>query len=336
MRHLGHLEEAVQLGAHHGRAADRAVQHGLVHDRPDPEAGPSWWSRSWRLGRKSHPVPRSQSGGTDWWLSTGHGPRVVLGLEEGVGRTGCRNCKWTVAADSKPKVRLEPVGQDVAVLGPPVRLGRTGGPRRGIPTAPARRSRRTAVSRSVTSRILNLTRPVSIRLILDRDPLIRPPATSGVMPAASRKRRNCVPSSRRSTIASTGAPPKPGNGCSPPGSIVLITASMPIDRCSACPVFPFRPPTVSQEYRFRMLGNKTLERTHTGPVGDRPRDGSPGQAAHDCTDQSSRTPHHAGTGRVAVLNGPVAIPGQCGNGNSRTARTAGQPRYAAESYRFPS
>ena len=42
-----------------------------------------------------------------------------------------------------------------------------------------------SLSRSVTSRSLNRTRPFSIRLILDRDARISYAACSGVMPAAS-------------------------------------------------------------------------------------------------------------------------------------------------------
>ena len=46
------------------------------------------------------------------------------------------------------------------------------------------------VSRSSTSRTFNPTRPVSIRLILDRDARISKPAFSAEMPAVSRKRRS--------------------------------------------------------------------------------------------------------------------------------------------------
>src|SRR5271165_1146481 len=56
------------------------------------------------------------------------------------------------------------------------------------------------VSRSVTSRSLNRTRPFSIRLILDRDALISYPACSGETPAASRKRCSWMLSSMRGTV----------------------------------------------------------------------------------------------------------------------------------------
>ena len=66
------------------------------------------------------------------------------------------------------------------------------------------------VSRSVTSRSLNRTRPFSIRLILDRDARISYAAWSGVTPAASRKRCSWMPTSMRGTVglgASAGRSP---------------------------------------------------------------------------------------------------------------------------------
>ena len=166
-------------------------------------------SRSWRLRRRA--TRSLDLGGRRGLVAEpGDGPRVVLGLEEGVDELDLE------AADGRgrglqPEVSLEPVGQDVAVLGPPVRLARTGWAR-------ARNSDRSCssvtpykVSRSMTSRILNPTRPVSSRLILDREPRISAPACSGVTPAASRRRRNWAPSSMRRTTASTGASAGPGN-----------------------------------------------------------------------------------------------------------------------------
>src|ERR1035441_5359943 len=58
------------------------------------------------------------------------------------------------------------------------------------------------------SRSLKLTRPCSMRLILERDARMAYPARSGAMPAASRKRRSCAPSIMRRTVAPARGPPK--------------------------------------------------------------------------------------------------------------------------------
>lgn len=68
------------------------------------------------------------------------------------------------------------------------------------------------------------------RLILDRDAGISQPACSGVMPAASRKRRNWLPSSMRSTVASTDESSRPENGCSSSGPTALINRPNTDDR----------------------------------------------------------------------------------------------------------
>ena len=57
-----------------------------------------------------------------------------------------------------------------------------------------------SVSRSVTSRSLNRTRPFSIRLILEREARISYAACSGVMPADSRYRCSSMPTSMRGTV----------------------------------------------------------------------------------------------------------------------------------------
>src|SRR5580704_8857667 len=76
------------------------------------------------------------------------------------------------------------------------------------------------VSRSVTSRSLNRTRPFSIRLILDRDALISYPACSGEMPAVSRKRCNWMPSSMRGTV---GPRPSAAAGLPSRSAVLILT-----------------------------------------------------------------------------------------------------------------
>src|SRR5450756_1833170 len=102
------------------------------------------------------------------------------------------------------------------------------------PVAPYR------VRRSSMSRVLNPTRPVSMRLILDRDARISYPAFSAEMPAASRRRRSCAPSSMRRTVASAGASSGSGDGRAPIGTSASITAPMSRNR----PVT--RPPRAGQ------------------------------------------------------------------------------------------
>src|SRR6266545_5554667 len=63
-----------------------------------------------------------------------------------------------------------------------------------------------SVNRSETSRALKLTRPSSIRLILEPEARIASPAASRVMPFASRSCRSCAPTSMRSTVG-----PLPGS-----------------------------------------------------------------------------------------------------------------------------
>src|SRR4051812_35101043 len=70
-----------------------------------------------------------------------------------------------------------------------------------------------SVNRSSTSRVLKLTRPSSIRLILDSEARIEYPAASRVIPRASRSRLSCDPSSMRRTTD--------------PGSPALTFASLP-------------------------------------------------------------------------------------------------------------
>src|ERR1700759_1415239 len=81
------------------------------------------------------------------------------------------------------------------------------------------------VSRSLMSRCFSRTRPFSRRLILDRDARISKPACSAVTPAASRKRRSWLPSSTRSTAASTDDSGRSGNGSPSPGPTLIIVCS---------------------------------------------------------------------------------------------------------------
>ena len=119
MRHLGHLDEAVELGAHHGRAADGPPQHGLVHDRPDPgRVRPG--EQVLALEAQGHPV-LDLAGRYGLVAEPGDGPRVVLGLEQAVDELDVETADGG-GRGLQAEVRLEPVGQDVAVLGPPVRL----------------------------------------------------------------------------------------------------------------------------------------------------------------------------------------------------------------------
>ncbi len=118
MRKLGYLDEVLELGAHHRGAADRPAQHGLVHDRPDlGRIRPA--EQVLALEPQGDPA-LDLVGGRGLAPEAGDGPRVVLGLEQPVHELDLE------AADGRrgglePEVLLEPVGQDVAVLRPPVR-----------------------------------------------------------------------------------------------------------------------------------------------------------------------------------------------------------------------
>ena len=75
--------------------------------------------RAWRLEAQPDPA-LDLAGGRALAPGPGDGPRVVLGLEQAVHELDLE------AADGRrgglePEVGLEPAGQDVAVLGPPVR-----------------------------------------------------------------------------------------------------------------------------------------------------------------------------------------------------------------------
>ena len=140
VRHRGHLDEVAELGAHHRGAADRPPQHRLVHDRPDPgRVRPG----EQVLALEAQPDPALDlRRGRGLVAQPGDGPRVVLGLEQAVHELDLE------AADGggrglQAEVGLEPVGQDVAVLGPPVRLAGLLGQGEEPRPLPARRSRRT-------------------------------------------------------------------------------------------------------------------------------------------------------------------------------------------------
>jgi hypothetical protein len=193
------LDEMPELGAHHRGTADRPAQHGLVHDRPDPgRIRPA--EQVLALEAQGDPT-FDLVGGRGLAPEAGDGPRVVLGLEQPVPELDLE------AADGRRSGALD------------------------CPTSARNFDRRTSsvtpykVSRSVISRLLSLTLPSSSRLILDWDARISYPACSGVMPAASRRRRSRLPSSMRSTVASTEESSRPDNGCSPLGPTVLTTRS---------------------------------------------------------------------------------------------------------------
>ena len=124
-------------------------------------------SRSWRLTRSADPALDLRRG-RGLVAQPGDGPRVVLGLEQAVHELDLKGPDGR-GRGLQPQVVLEPVGQDVAVPGPPVGPGRTAD--QGARNLDALCSSVTPykASRSATSRTLNPTRPVSIRLIFDRD-----------------------------------------------------------------------------------------------------------------------------------------------------------------------
>jgi hypothetical protein len=115
---VSHLEEVLELGAHHRAAADRASQHGLVHDRPDLRRP---WPGEQALAAEAQADPAFDLG---LWRGLvpepGDGSRVVLGLEQAVHELDLETADGR-SGGFQPEVRLEPVRQDVGVLHPPVR-----------------------------------------------------------------------------------------------------------------------------------------------------------------------------------------------------------------------
>ena len=112
----GHLEQPAELAAHHVPAADRAAQRRLVHHRPD-----AWRLRAGEQVLAGHPQadPAVDLGsGRGPVAEHGDRPGVALGLEQAVHELQLERSDQR-GRRLQAQVGLEPVRQDVAVLGPP-------------------------------------------------------------------------------------------------------------------------------------------------------------------------------------------------------------------------
>ncbi len=118
VRQRGYLDEPVQLLAHHRAPAHRPPQRRLVHDRPhDRRLRPG--EQVLALEPHAHPaVDLVRRCGLV--AQQGDGAGVSLGLEQAMHELHLEGADHR-GGPFQAQVRLEPVGQDVAVLRPPAR-----------------------------------------------------------------------------------------------------------------------------------------------------------------------------------------------------------------------
>ena len=129
--HLGHLGQVAQLGSHHLAAAHRAPQRPLVQHRPHLR-GIRAGQQVLALEPHAHP-PVDLITGRPGVAEQGDRPGVVLGLEQAVHELQLEGPDDR-GGHLQAQVGLEPVGHDVAVLGPPARrVGLPGQPHQPVP-----------------------------------------------------------------------------------------------------------------------------------------------------------------------------------------------------------